>query len=539
MNRIVFALALGFLLTAAGAMAAQVTNVGLGYQDGSTVVRIDVQGPIRFTHATEVPKEGRPDRIIVDILSATHELGAREFLDLPSCVVTGIRSSQYSVSPEKIVRVVLDISRSPIYRVESDDRSITIYIDDKSATSFPAWSSSGVAAGTLSNAVAPSPSAPAASEAAAESDNQTTTVAQKNEQIEQDRQVSLANNVSSEPVQPESQTVAEPVPEPVSVPVRKPAPSVKDLMAAFGKPTWASKQAATEASLPESEPKSAAPVTPDEPVVAQTEMTPVEVQPALQAPAVTEPTTTDLTVQPASNLWTPEAFALQAADQFKPEGAATPAVMPVVEAVTPDTQARVSESLAVKQVEPVAESASAPAVVAETSPAAIEKPSVQESDSAKPIPADFLPALPEGSGDQMATDDSTMSKSSTARFRRSSATSIKTKGTMVAEFPQRLVIKYESDIYRDPFATLLDDERTYNSPVEQRIPNVEGLKLVGVLESVDAANRALFEDKDGYSYILKSGDKVRSGYVLRVEADCVYFQVFEYGWSRTVALTME
>ncbi len=145
----------------------------------------------------------------------------------------------------------------------------------------------------------------------------------------------------------------------------------------------------------------------------------------------------------------------------------------------------------------------------------------------------------EGSGDEMAVDENAASATSTARFRRSSAASIKTKGTMVAEFPQRLVIKYESDIYRDPFATLLDDERTYNSPVEQRIPNVEGLKLVGVLEAADAANRALFEDKEGYSYILKSGDKVRGGYVLRVETDRVYFQIFEYGWSRTVALTME
>ena len=61
---------------------------------------------------------------------------------------------------------------------------------------------------------------------------------------------------------------------------------------------------------------------------------------------------------------------------------------------------------------------------------------------------------------------------------------------------------------------------------------------VGIIEA-GSSNRALFEDKDGYGYILKSGDKVKNGYVLRVESDRVYFQIFEYGWSRTVALQIE
>jgi hypothetical protein len=86
---------------------------------------------------------------------------------------------------------------------------------------------------------------------------------------------------------------------------------------------------------------------------------------------------------------------------------------------------------------------------------------------------------------------------------------------------------------------LIDDARTFNAPVENRIPNVEGLKLVGIIDSDGGPNQALFEDKTGFSYILKTGDKVRNGYVLRVEPEQVYFQIFEYGWSRTVALTME
>jgi len=130
-------------------------------------------------------------------------------------------------------------------------------------------------------------------------------------------------------------------------------------------------------------------------------------------------------------------------------------------------------------------------------------------------------------------------KKSTARFRRSPTRPTKIKGTLVAEFPKRLVIKYRARGYRDPFETLINDAKTYNNPIERRIPNVEGLKLVGVLESKTGGNRALLEDADGYGYILKEGDKVQKGYVLRIEPDRVYFQIFEYGWSRTVALNMD
>lgn len=127
---------------------------------------------------------------------------------------------------------------------------------------------------------------------------------------------------------------------------------------------------------------------------------------------------------------------------------------------------------------------------------------------------------------------------STSRFRRDPVTSRKIKGTLVAEFPQRLLIKYQSGGKRDPFETLINQDKRTNSPTEKRVPNVEGLKLVGIIESGFGNNRALLEDKDGYGYIMQSGDKVRKGYVLRVESDKVYFQIFEYGWSRTVALSM-
>lgn len=130
-------------------------------------------------------------------------------------------------------------------------------------------------------------------------------------------------------------------------------------------------------------------------------------------------------------------------------------------------------------------------------------------------------------------------KKSTARFRRQPTFSNKLKGTIVAEFPKRMVIKYTPGNSRDPFASLLDLEAAQNNkPTSRKIPDVETSRLVGVLESAGGQNRALLEDRDGYGYILKPGDKVKKGYVSKIYSDKALFQLFEYGWSRTVALRL-
>jgi len=165
----------------------------------------------------------------------------------------------------------------------------------------------------------------------------------------------------------------------------------------------------------------------------------------------------------------------------------------------------------------------------------VAKAEVDESEK-KPTVASKGEASKTNSGAVATKEDSSIK--STSRFRRSAADR-KIQGTMVAEFPKRLVIKYHSRSQRDPFATLVDETKVSNSPTQRQVPNVEGLKLVGVIEADNNKNQALFEDKQGYGYILKSGDKVQKGYVLRVESNRVYFQIFEYGWSRTIALNLE
>ena len=139
------------LATSLAAATSQVNNITLSHQNGYTLARINVEGTVRFSHQTEGVKDGKPFRIIVDILKATHHLGAKKFMSLPKCAVSAIRTSQYSVKPEAVVRVVFDMTQEATYRVESDQKSVTVVFPDKGGHKFAAWSTSAVVA-TLTKA---------------------------------------------------------------------------------------------------------------------------------------------------------------------------------------------------------------------------------------------------------------------------------------------------------------------------------------------------------------------------------------------------
>ena len=541
MKRIAAIAVIGWLLVAGSAWASQVTNVEISYQDGFTVARIDVQGPVRFTHQTEVPKDGRPDRVIVDLLSATHELGAKEFLELPPCVITGIRSSQYAVSPEKIARVVFDLSTTPVYRIESDDRSVTVYFNEKESKNFVTWSTSSVsgkkeirqpAVLALQPATEPVPEV------------KTKSLQARNNAIEQDRMESLSDDI--QPSQPVVTASKDPW---ATSTVRN--RSLNARMFSEGLDYAPSIQEMPQRS-PMDEYAEAMPVVPE--VVEQPKPTV-----AVNIPGPVENTEADdEEVEVAPSPVTPEKKEVA---QVEPPAKSTefaPSVTPSIEWAPPmafleGASTESAESLPMQTVSKPIESAPAPL---ETEPAK-QGPVVQVAENPEPVvspgiaeaghidttvvsPTDFEPAVEPEEMElvEVSVDSAPGAARATARFRRE-VQSDKIRGTMVAEFPERLVIKYEQVGQRDPFGPLIDDARTFNAPVENRIPNVEGLKLVGIIDSDGGFNQALFEDKTGFSYILKTGDKVRNGYVLRVEPEQVYFQIFEYGWSRTVALTME
>ena len=681
---------------AATSFASKVTNVQLAYENGESVARIEVSGQIRFTHQTEIPKDGKPDRVIIDVLSATHELGAKVFDNLPNCPVTALRTSQYSVKPEAVVRLVFDVKKTPVYQVETKGQAIVVHFVDKTAAPFPTWSS------TPSTVAPAKPAVPVAVAPKTESPKPNpATVAQKNVSAETDRQSSLATTPAK--VAPVTPSVVPAAPKPVatvtpstpsktetpSVPATtkspavsitatpaspaKPATTAPTTVAATPKtnvnpaeqkpvaipavainPTVSPSAPKTELKPVESKPlvsapapstvppaakpsvepgvkpaeqKTVAPVVPattpvvsakptvpatasvqnspattvaksdvkpveqkpvpatvapaSKPVVATAEPTTTTVKPVEQKPSpLSTPPSTTPAPTPSSPLVKVEAKPIESkpatavvpspnpatASPTTPVQTAAKPTTPAVESplkpapsvATPSTVVKPSTPT-VTSVSPLANSPS-PSTVAKpavTTPLAsakvdnsVKMPAVNPNsytteDTDIPSPEDLEPAQdnPYVDHDSPAgsswNDQTPVDSNSTSRFRRHPLSAAKIKGTLIAQFPQRLVIKYEARGSRDPFATLIDDSKTYNSPTQQSIPNVDGLRLVGVIVARQGGNRALFIDKAGYSYMLQSGDKVRNGYVLRIESDRAYFQIFEYGWSRTVALKID
>jgi len=199
---------LGIFLTSSFAFAdSKVKNIDLYNEDGYTVAQIDVSGPVKFSHQTEIAKDGRPFRIIVDLLTATHNLGLKEFAELPACAVQNFRSSQYSVKPEKVVRVVLDMTKETVYRMESNDNFVKILIPDNSVKPFARWSSAKVVAAKAKSAkatLAAKPEVPKSEPAPNRKVGSKKTSSELNKEFDKDRLASLEGTAKTKATKTES-----------------------------------------------------------------------------------------------------------------------------------------------------------------------------------------------------------------------------------------------------------------------------------------------------------------------------------------------
>lgn len=100
---------------------------------------------------------------------------------------------------------------------------------------------------------------------------------------------------------------------------------------------------------------------------------------------------------------------------------------------------------------------------------------------------------------------------------------------------QRESLAYISEGRRDPFIPVSEEIDFEFGEIP--LPSVENLKLVGTMEDHEGY-KALLEDDAGYGYLLKSGDKVKNGFVVNVFTNKIFFQIEEYGWSRVISLEL-
>jgi len=462
MKNILYLLCILLIAVPAAFADADVDAVWMNWQNGEVVVKIDASSHFQFSHQIEEAKDGRPYRVIVDIFPAVHKLGQKSFFDVPKSIVKAVRTSQYAVKPNKTVRVVLDLNRESVYRIEKKGNAVFIYIPDSKGSEFPAWSSKDHI----------KPRTPA-----------------------------------EKPKVQKSPVVAK---------ADKPAPIVKV------------KETPQVGSKPETtyyKPERSGIIEKDwsQPVPGKPDfIPPAELAKADEKPAVAKQKPVKVeSVDNSKSTDAPEVIAEKKTESVKP------------------VQKDVNKSN--KKVTRKTEFVTAPAPESKTAP--VINPDKKKNAPVKSETA-VTPLAPENPA-QLVVEEKPepqkkkSAKKPTSRFRRQPAFPAKLKGTIVAEFPKRMVIKYKPGISRDPFASLINETKKSNSPLDKKIPDVETARLVGILESSDGQNRALLEDIDGYGFILKSGDKVKKGYVSQIYSDKALFQIFEYGWSRSVALHLD
>jgi len=489
----------GLLLLAPAVLSAAVNvdNVSLKKQGSFTEITVYATGTFDFNHQIVEPGAGKPYRVVLDLKDATHKLPHYNFNDLPSETITSIRTSQYSVSPERVVRVVLDVKGKVTYKARSDKNAVTLVVATPNDKEFPFWCAQPLSEEKkLQLALAEAKPAPSES------------APQETEAFVEETPVLVSSLTGGDPDDGPRIPSGEPKKRESTSSVKYEDSPLETFAFDSSKEQAVTEEKATkkkETKQQQVEENSARDVARQSARKAAEEKptTSVSKTPVDRTPVVSK---------------IPLVYALadgeETSKEEQPEEITRPA-----KAVTP-VQKTTADGDKATQTKP-------------------EQPLPRFGDSAaNSVPAG--PAINQDSGSKGTTPEAPRSpkpfKDDEQIYRMNPDKPTKTKGTLADRFPKRKVVKYESWGRVDPFSVLVDRAKAGSKPGE--IPDVETLRLVGVLNGMEGSS-ALLEDLEGYGYILKDGDPVKNGYVVQIGESKVIFQIKEYGWSRTIALKME
>lgn len=485
-NRIVTALAfVGILMVPViGFASVTVENISLKRQGDFTELTVYGSERMEYEHQIVEPGAGKPYRIVLDLKDAEHDLPHYNFNDLPGQSITSIRTSQFSVKPERIVRIVLDVRGKITYKVREGEGSVTLMLSTPDDKHYPFW-----CAQPLSEA--------------------------EKIQLALSGSTDAAETVSDQAQEdPVSETEGE---EPVLVSStvwgEDEGPQIPGISNKNQRDSESSEEAYTQ------------PATAD-----NSNHKPIE----NKEPEKSEISNLADTGKLATAiLSTPPSF--EEMGDLEEDADAAPVVADAGNKATDGNGDReASQPSILKDKKPEAQNPPAVDTV-DTK----EKPAVESDVSAGEGPEGISdsganeekPILPREIREENGTDiDEEL------EYRKNPDRPTKTSGTLAGRFPKRKVVNYQSWGKRDPFTALIDKSLAGYEPGEP--PNVETLRLVGVLESPQGSS-ALLEDVEGFGYILQDGDPIKNGYVVQIRSDKIIFQVQEYGWSRTIALKLE
>jgi len=92
---------------------------------------------------------------------------------------------------------------------------------------------------------------------------------------------------------------------------------------------------------------------------------------------------------------------------------------------------------------------------------------------------------------------------------------------------------YSSRGKRDPFKPIQEA-----SLEQDTLLDIAKAKLIGIIQD-STGYVAMVEDKDGKGFILRRGDRIKRGRVVRVTKDMAVFAISDFGFTRTVILKLE
>lgn len=506
--------------------SGRIENISLKKEGDFTHVTIYGDKSFEFIHSTEDAKDGKPYRLIIDCKDMVFGLPQHDFKEgIPSGIIEAIRTSQFQVTPERVVRIVLDLKGPVVYKVveTGSENEATIAILTTQEPDFPTW------------------------QAVKEDQKE-----EKNQQVKRkDTQTSISAMKTT------SKTEAETKESVALLPTSDKSSDLTSSEMKVVKPIQKQevfRKAASYADTGETAPAlSRVPNLPheDKPVVltqAQSDEKNMEEdinkeekvsrivqqKPGLPTTELTPKVSSEqITRQTESSSYQEKAKKMEVKETEQDILSSTAKSVP-----KPASQAKVEESpLSLKeglfeQTSPKIEMGPFPKEKSSVTEKT-EKTKMTETEKKKNVPTDVGNTVQKGIGAVLGTKAASANESDS--LLEGSPLIQNPQQSELGLIPSRKIITYNPETRRDPFLPLTDKEQMNFGAAP--LPRFENLKLVGIIKD-KLGNQALLEDEIGFGYILKSGDQIKNGYVISIEDNKVVFHVEEYGGYKIMTLEL-
>jgi hypothetical protein len=542
---IAIALAVAIPVVAA-ASTTPISNLIVRPQGDFVEMTVIGGGRVMCENFTEPAENGRPFRIVLDFCDADHALGQQTFDALPMSQIARIRTSQFATTPQHIVRVVLDMRGEVTYSTRNEGSSLVVRFVDPNRT-FAVWEANPNATN-----VTPSNSAPTMAVTTPPATKTVTKIETKPE-------------VKAEPAPRMAQTAPPPAKTATnSTPLathERPKAQTQVVVGAMPEtPSKASTKSTEKPVFALQTPAKPALTTPNPAPSAEatTEANfaaPVKAFVVPQVPLVFAPEYLDGTKPMVTETPSPSRGFAISKESLTPEGPKQPTAAERAQA-----ENEAAEAMWASTTGP-----SANTKTASNRPATSHDNAGDVEGTEVQPPGTLLDRLKtKFFGNQIAprpyttvddaglqgterlgppTPSNDLNREALLERIRQTEERVAAGGSGndftdeggAGGVPTRAILNYDDMGRRDPFAPLVTGLRS--GFVTDQLPDIETLRLVGVLHD-DVEALALLENVEGYSYIMRAGDKVQNGSLITVQGNRALFKVEDYGWSHVVALQL-